>query len=188
MRILGKVAIGALACILGFGSVAIAQGPAGGGGGPPPPSGPPPGGGGGGTIGTIGTATALTASLDAAITAGDVTTINALIAANKGDPTATALIATILFASAQATTGGGNTTGGALLAALAVSTGGLTGNQALLAQNLVLASPTVVALITNANAPNTGGITSATLAGSGTVVASNTPAASNPSQACTGSC
>src|SRR5580693_9905825 len=72
MRIVSWMAVGLMACALNVGSPIMVQTPA------------------------MAQGETLAQQLDAAITKGDVATINALIAANKGDATATAQIATIL--------------------------------------------------------------------------------------------
>jgi hypothetical protein len=94
--------------------------------------------------------------LTQAIANGDTAAINAIIAANQGNATVLAQIANQLFAAAQGIQFT-NPTVAALLAAMALNTGALTGNNAVIALNLVASNPTALALLTNPNAPNTGG-------------------------------
>lgn len=93
-------------------------------------------------------------SLSTAMANGDVVTVNAIVAANQANPTVLAAIASALLAFAQANP---QSTNGALMAAIAVNTGALTGADAILALNIVASNPTALALLTNPNAPNTGG-------------------------------
>jgi hypothetical protein len=91
--------------------------------------------------------------LDAAIAAGDLTTIDAIVAANANNPAAQAQIAATIFAAAQAAKDGNPTLAG-MLAAIAVASGGLTGPNAVTALNMVVSSPSTMALLTNPNAPS----------------------------------
>jgi hypothetical protein len=125
-------------------------------------------------------------SLNIAIRLGDTVKIAGLLADAKSNPTELAQLANILLASAQATQKAGNSAGAAILAAFAVSSGGLTGANATAALSIVNLSPTAQALISNPNAPATGSSSlSATLTNSGTIVVVNTIA--SPSQATSGS-
>lgn len=91
-----------------------------------------------------------------AIAAGDTTAVNNIVAANVGNPANLAIIANVLYQAAlsgQAT----NPTTAALFAAIAINTGALSPVQYFQALNIVGNNPTALALLTNPNAPNTGG-------------------------------
>jgi hypothetical protein len=117
-----------------------------------------------------------------AIAAGDTVAINNIVAANAGNPAVLAQIATALIAAAQALSTTAPTTA-ALFAAVALNTGALTGQSATLALNMVSSNPTALALLTNPNAPNTGGTFTANTA---SLVPPNN-VANNSAQQC-GSC
>jgi hypothetical protein len=91
--------------------------------------------------------------LNAAIAAGDIPRIGAIITANQNNPAVLADIALALLAAAESvkTT---NPQLAALLAAEAVTTGALTEADQLRALNIVGLNPAALALLTNANAPN----------------------------------
>ena len=91
--------------------------------------------------------------LNAALAAGDVKALDAIVAANANNPAVQAQIAAAIFASAQATKASNPTLAG-MLAAIAVASGGLQGNNAVTALNLVVSSPGTMALLTNPNAPS----------------------------------
>jgi hypothetical protein len=91
-----------------------------------------------------------------AIAAGDTAAINNIVAANQNNPVVLAAIANALFAAAQATQNTNPTTA-ALFAAIAVNTGALPPNLQVIALNIVGSNPSALALLTNPNAPNTGG-------------------------------
>jgi hypothetical protein len=91
--------------------------------------------------------------LNAALAAGDVKALDAMVAANVGNPAVQAQIATAIFAAAQATKDSNPTLAG-MLAAIAVASGGLAGNNAVTALNMVVSSPGTMALLTNPNAPS----------------------------------
>ena len=88
-----------------------------------------------------------------ALATGDVKALDAMVAANAGNPTVQAQLAAAIFASAQATKASNPTLAG-MLAAIAVASGGLQGNNAVTALNLVVSSPGTMALLTNPNAPS----------------------------------
>jgi hypothetical protein len=90
--------------------------------------------------------------LNAAIASGDVKALDAIVAANAGNPAVQAQIAAAILAAAQATKADNPTLAG-MMAAIAVASGGLTGNNAVVALNLVVSSPSTMALLTNPNAP-----------------------------------
>ncbi len=121
--------------------------------------------------------TPLPTGLAEAIAAGDTVTITAIVAANQNNPAVLTQIANALMTAAGSATGTSPTTA-ALFAAIALSTGTLSGNDAVRALNMVSSSPAALALLTNPNAPSTGGTFTANTA--------NTPPptnlASNPSQ------
>jgi hypothetical protein len=96
------------------------------------------------------------AGLDAAIAAQDTTTINAIIAANLNNARARACAATALLAAAEAARASNPILAG-LLAAEAFNTGALDEKAAQRALNIVGSNPTALALLTNPNAPHTGG-------------------------------
>ena len=98
-----------------------------------------------------------------AIAAGDTVAINNIVAANTGNLAVLAQIATTLLAAAQALNSTAPTTA-ALFAAVAVNTGALTGQSATTALNIVSSNPTALALLTNPNAPKTGGTFTASTA------------------------
>lgn len=107
----------------------------------------------------------VSAQLTDAIGANDTDAINALIVANQGDAAVLAQIAGVLLASAKATRDAGNVAGAAVLAALALQSGGLTAiaDQSA-AMNFVNQSPQVVALLSvSPSAPQTGGSTFASI-------------------------
>ena len=91
--------------------------------------------------------------LNAALAAGDVKALDAIVAANANNPAVQAQIAAAIFASAQATKASNPTLAG-MLAAIAVASGGLQGNNAVTALNMVVSSPGTMALLTNPNAPS----------------------------------
>jgi hypothetical protein len=95
--------------------------------------------------------------LDTAILGGDTGTINGIILQNQGNPVALGQIANILLSAAQATKAAGNEAGGAMLAALALTSGGLSGAPAILALTMVQSNPTVMSFVTNPNGVNVGG-------------------------------
>lgn len=115
-----------------------------------------------------------------AIAAGDTVTINNIVAANQNNPTVLAVIANALLAAAQATASTNPTTA-ALFAAVALNTGALTGTSAATALNIVSVSPTALALLTNPNAPNTGGNS---FSGSTNNTTNQGSPASNSAQSC----
>jgi hypothetical protein len=116
-----------------------------------------------------------------AISAGDTVAINNIVAANANNPAVLTVIANTLLAAAQALNATNPTTA-ALFAAVAINTGALTGNSATTALNIVSSNPTAIALLTNPNAPKTGGTFTANTA---SLVPPNNPA--NNSAQC-GSC
>jgi hypothetical protein len=91
-----------------------------------------------------------------AIASGDTVTISNIVGANQNNPTVLAQIANALLAAAQTPALAGTTTG-ALFAAIALNTGALQGQLAVIALNIVSSNPTALALLTNPNAPKTGG-------------------------------
>lgn len=91
--------------------------------------------------------TVTTASVDAVIATGDGLQIAKLIAGAKGDATATALIASILLASAQSTIAAGNIEGGAALLVFAIDSGGLTGASLSAATQLAGSTPAIQAAV-----------------------------------------
>lgn len=91
-----------------------------------------------------------------AIASGDTVAVNAIVAANAGNPAVLAIIANTLLAAAQSLNNIAPTTA-ALFAAVAVNTGALTGQGAVTALNIVSSNPVALALLTNPNAPRTGG-------------------------------
>ena len=117
--------------------------------------------------------------LSAAIAAGDTVAINAIVAANVNNPAVMTVIANTLLAAAQALGATAPTTG-ALFAAIALNTGALTGQSATLALNIVSSNPTALALLTNPNAPKTGGSFTANTA---SLVPQSNPA-NNSAQQC----
>jgi hypothetical protein len=94
----------------------------------------------------------LQADLTAALAAGDVKAVDAIVAANAANPAIQAQIATQVLAAAQGAKDGNPTLAG-MLAAVAVASGGLAGNNAIVALNMVVSSPSTMALLTNPNAP-----------------------------------
>jgi len=122
----GKVAALAFAIVLSFGTASMAQQPE------------------------------AAPGLNAAMAAGDTSAVNAIVAANSGNPTALSAIANALLAFAQANP---NSTGAALMAAIAVTTGALSGDAAIAALNIVGSNPAALALLSNVNAPKVGGTT-----------------------------
>lgn len=117
-----------------------------------------------------------------AIAAGDTVAINNIVAANTNNPAVLAQIAATLLAAAQALNATNPTTA-ALFAAVALNTGALAGTNATVALNIVSSNPTALVLLTNPNAPKTGGTFTAN-------TASNAPpnnVANNSAQQC-GSC
>lgn len=90
--------------------------------------------------------------LNAALAAGDVKALDAMVAANVGNPAVQAQIASAILAAAQAVKDSNPTLAG-MMAAIAVASGGLTGNNAVTALNMVVSSPGTMALLTNPNAP-----------------------------------
>ena len=117
--------------------------------------------------------------LSAAIAAGDTVAVNAIVAANANNPAVLAAIANTLLAAAQALGATAPTTG-ALFAAIAINTGMLTGQNATIALNIVSSNPTALALLTNPNAPKTGGTYTANTA---SLVPPSNPA-NNSAQQC----
>jgi hypothetical protein len=117
-----------------------------------------------------------------AIAAGDTVTINNIVAANQNNPAVLTQIANALLAAAQSLQSSQPTTA-ALFAAIAINTGGLQGNAQVIALNIVSSNPTALALLTNPNAPNTGGNF---FASTGSNFPNNNPA-NNSAQQC-GSC
>lgn len=93
------------------------------------------------------------AGLNAAIAAGDVKAMDAIVAANAANPALQAQIAAAIFAGAQAAKASNPTLAG-MMAAIAVASGGLQGNNAVTALNMVVSSPGTMALLTNPNAPS----------------------------------
>ena len=91
--------------------------------------------------------------LNAALAAGDVTALDAIVAANVGNPAGQEQIAAAIFASAKSLNATNPTLAG-MLAAIAVASGGLQGPQAIMALNMVVSSPGTMALLTNPNAPS----------------------------------
>ena len=114
-----------------------------------------------------------------AIATGDTVAINAIVAANVNNQAVLALIANALLGAAQAI-GTNNPTQAALFAAVAINTGALTGQNATVALNIVSSNPTALALLTNPNAPRTGGTFTANTA---SLVPPNNPA-NNSAQQC----
>lgn len=114
-----------------------------------------------------------------AIASGDTVAVNAIVAANVNNPAVLTLIANTLLAAAQAlsTT---NPTQGALFAAIAINTGALPPQSAIVALNIVSSNPTALGLLTNPNAPKTGGTFTANTA---SLVPPNNPA-NNSAQQC----
>jgi hypothetical protein len=94
----------------------------------------------------------LQADLTAALASGDVKAVDAIVAANAGNPGIQAQIATQILAAAQAAKDGNPTLAG-MLAAVAVASGGLAGTNAVVALNMVVSNPATMALLTNPNAP-----------------------------------
>jgi hypothetical protein len=92
------------------------------------------------------------ATLNTALASGDVTAVDAIVAANANNPQLSQQLANAIFAAAQAAKNSNPTLSG-LLAAIAVASGGLTGNNAVTALNMVVSSPSTMALLTNPNAP-----------------------------------
>jgi hypothetical protein len=117
-----------------------------------------------------------------AMAAGDTVAISNIVAANLGNPTVLAQIANALLAAAQSPGLDGTTTG-ALFAAIALNTGALQGQAAVIALNIVSSNPTALSLLTNPNAPSTGGTFTANTA---SLVPPSNPA-NNSAQQC-GSC
>jgi hypothetical protein len=93
------------------------------------------------------------AGLNAAIAAGDVKALDAMVAANASNPAVQAQIAAAIFAGAQAQKATNPTLAG-MMAAIAVASGGLQGPAAVAALNMVVSSPGTMALLTNPNAPS----------------------------------
>jgi len=93
------------------------------------------------------------AGLNAALAAGDVNALDAMVAANAGNPALQAQIAAVIFAAAQVQKATNPTLAG-MLAAIAVASGGLQGSNAVTALNMVVSSPGTLALLTNPNAPS----------------------------------
>jgi len=114
-----------------------------------------------------------------AIATGDTVAINAIIAANVNNPAVLASIANTLLAAAKALGATAPTTG-AIFAAIAINTGALTGQNATIALNIVSSNPTALALLTNPNAPKTGGTFTANTA---SLVPPSNPA-NNSAQQC----
>ncbi len=114
-----------------------------------------------------------------AIATGDTVAIKAIIAANVNNPAVLASIANTLLAAAKAL-GATAPTMGAIFAAIAINTGALTGQNATIALNIVSSNPTALALLTNPNAPKTGGTFTANTA---SFVPPNNPA-NNSAQQC----
>jgi hypothetical protein len=114
-----------------------------------------------------------------AIAAGDTVAINNIVAANVNNPVVLAQIATTLLAAAQALGQTAPTTG-AVLAAIALNTGALPPQSSTLALNIVSSNPTALALLTNPNAPNTGGTFTASTAS----IAPPNNVANNSAQQC----
>lgn len=94
----------------------------------------------------------LQADLTAALTSGDVKAVDTIVAANAGNPAVQAQIASQILAAAQAAKDSNPTLAG-MLAAVAVASGGLAGGNAIVALNMVVSSPSTMALLTNPNAP-----------------------------------
>lgn len=94
----------------------------------------------------------LQAELTAALASGDVNAVDAIVAANAGNPAVQAQIASQILAAAQAAKDSNPTLAG-MLAAVAVASGGLAGNNAVVALNMVVSNPATMALLTNPNAP-----------------------------------
>ncbi|HVZ64230.1 MAG TPA: hypothetical protein VG838_07095 [Opitutaceae bacterium] len=92
------------------------------------------------------------AALNAAISKGDINAVDAIVAANANNPQLSAQLALAVFQAAQAAKNSNPTLAG-MLAAIAVASGGLTGNNAVTALNMVVSSPSTMALLTNPNAP-----------------------------------
>jgi hypothetical protein len=114
-----------------------------------------------------------------AIAAGDTVAINNIVAANINNPAVLTVIAVALLAAAQALATTAPTTG-AIFAAIALNTGALPPQSATIALNIVSSNPTALALLTNPNAPNTGGTFTANTA---SLVPPNNPA-NNSAQQC----
>lgn len=95
----------------------------------------------------------LQADLTAALAAGDVKAVDSIVAANAGNPAVQAQIATQIIAAALAAKDANPTLAG-MLAAVAVASGGLAGANAVTALNMVVSSPSTMALLTNPNAPS----------------------------------
>lgn len=94
----------------------------------------------------------LQADLTAALASGNINAVDAIVAANAGNPAVQAQIAAQVLAAAQAAKASNPTLAG-MLAAVAVASGGLAGNNAITALNMVVSSPGTMALLTNPNAP-----------------------------------
>jgi hypothetical protein len=114
-----------------------------------------------------------------AIAAGDTVAINNIVAANANNPAVLTQIATTLLAAAQALGTTAPTTG-AIFAAIALNTGALPPQSSTIALNIVSSNPTALALLTNPNAPKTGGTFTANTA---SLVPPNNPA-NNSAQQC----
>ena len=96
------------------------------------------------------------AGLDSAIATQDTTSINAIIADNLNNARALDCIALALLTAAEATRVS-NPTIASLFAAQAFNTGALDEKAAQRALNIVGSNPMALALLTNPNAPHTGG-------------------------------
>lgn len=94
----------------------------------------------------------LQADLTAALTSGDVKAVDAIVAANAGNPAIQAQIASQILAAAQSAKGSNPTLAG-MYAAVAVASGALVGASAVTALNMVVSNPGTMALLTNPNAP-----------------------------------
>lgn len=94
----------------------------------------------------------LQAELTAALASGNINAVDAIVAANAGNPAVQAQIATQILAAAQAAKDSNPTLAG-MFAAVAVASGGLAGNNAIVALNMVVSSPSTMALLSNPNAP-----------------------------------
>lgn len=115
-----------------------------------------------------------------AIQAQDTTALQALVTANQNNPSVLLQIANALLGAAQ---GAKNTnpTIAALFAAIAVNTGVLGEGAALQALNIVSLNPIALALLTNPNAPKTGGNNPGDSSGNNNQAQQQNPA-SNPTQ------
>lgn len=87
---------------------------------------------------------ATAAALNDALASGNAQAVELIVAANQGNAAATQAIATIVLAAAQSIKAA-DPAGAGVLAAIAVSSGGLQGNAAITAMNLVTVSGSAIA-------------------------------------------